>query len=101
MFKKFTLYDETESVASDSTNPSAMIWIAIHTAFGFECVISDDLNWVCEKAGISKVTTEGKYVEGLKYEVWNGKKLWVVEQADVSRLGFIIMSHMESRKSKF
>ncbi len=78
-----------------------MIWLAIHTAFGFECIIGDDLTWVCDKAGVSIDIVKVKYVEGQRIEVWNGEKLWVVEEVSLDRLGIVILSHLEARKPKF
>lgn len=78
-----------------------MIWIAIHTAFGFECIVGEDINWVCEKAGISKSMIEVKFVDGFKNEVWNGEKMWVVERVSPARLQFVINGHLDKRRSKF
>jgi len=44
---------------------------------------------------------KSKYVEGMKAEVWNGEKLWVVENTDVNRLQFVISGQLEKRKPKF
>jgi len=78
-----------------------MVWVAIHTAFGLECIIGDDLTWVCEKAGISRKQVESKFVEDSKAEVWNGDKLWVVEWIPPVRLQFVINQQIEAGKCKF
>jgi len=78
-----------------------MIWIAIQVSFGFEVVAGDDLDWVCDKAGISKSMMEVKYVEGFRNEVWNGEKQWVVEKVPLDRLQIVINDALQSRKSKF
>jgi hypothetical protein len=85
----------------DLQNTLIDMWIAVQSNFGFECVVGDDLNWVCDKASISEVLVKDKYVEGMRVEVWNGERMWVVEQADVSRVQFVINSHLIMRQSKF
>jgi hypothetical protein len=78
-----------------------MIWIAIHIGFGVEVIAGDTLEWVCEKAGISRVMVESKLVDGLKSEVWNGEKLWVVEKVTLDRLGIVIHESLDIKRSKF
>jgi len=75
-----------------------MIWIAIQSAFGFECIIGEYLPWVCEHAGISEHEVFGKYVEGMKIEVWNGEKRWVVEKVSIDRLQIVINEHLDMRR---
>jgi len=78
-----------------------MIWIAIQVSFGFEVVAGDDLEWVCEKAGISEQILEEKFAANYRIEVWNGEKQWVVEQVPLDRLQIVINDALQSRKSKF
>ena len=75
-----------------------MIWIAIQSAFGFECIIHDSLHSMCEKAGISEDEVCGKYVDGMKCEVWNGEKRWVVERVSFDRLQIVINEHLDMRR---
>jgi len=79
-----------------------MIWIALQCGFGFECVVGDSLPWVCDQAGISESDVLRQYVEGMKTEVWNGEKRWVVEKVPLDRLQIVINDNIDlRRKIKF
>ena len=75
-----------------------MIWIAIQSEFGFECIAGKYLPWVCEHAGINEHEVFAKYVEGMKIEIWNGEKRWVVEKVSFDRLQIVINEHLEMRR---